>query len=296
MNAFNSMPKYLVVFALWLAGGALFAQQMEERNVAIEWSSGTPTGRVVVDRGSLKSLRVAAGTGDADNSGRFTARRAGPFRLEAVSAGNAEPLNAAATLVEVESGKSSFTFLLRDARREYPIWLPGAGIAVTVAADSRTAVEIGLAGQNNAGRRGFELGGMVRVVQKQYLPQAVDGCAQIEAEGAGAGIAHERGPLEAAYVGVAAVDLRDTVEETAVVAFEHAYFISAQAAGGVALAHARGEEDVPVIANDGGRRARPPFRDVLVRLEHDIESFEPTADFVNVHRWSLEFRNEYEVT
>ncbi len=145
MNAFNSMPKYLVVFALWLAGGALFAQQMEERNVAIEWSSGTPTGRVVVDRGSLKSLRVAAGTGDADNSGRFTARRAGPFRLEAVIAGNAEPLNAAATLVEVESGKSSFTFLLRDARREYPIWLPGAGIAVTVAADSRTAVEIGLA-------------------------------------------------------------------------------------------------------------------------------------------------------
>lgn len=139
------MPKHLVVFALWLSGGFLPALQAIERTVAIEWSSGMPSGRITVDRGSLTSLRVAAGAGEADGSGRFAARRAGPFRIEAGIAGNLDLLNAAATLVTIESGKTSFTFFLREVRREYPVWLPGSGIAVTEAADGRSADEIGLA-------------------------------------------------------------------------------------------------------------------------------------------------------
>ncbi|MCC7499976.1 MAG: hypothetical protein IT160_20520 [Bryobacterales bacterium] len=139
------MSGYATFAALWLAGTILSAQQTIDRAVAIEWSSGTPAGRLVVDRGALKSLRVAAGQGEADHSGRFRALKAAPFRLEAVINGNLDPLNTDATLVSVETESIPFTFLLRDARRQYPIWLADAGVAVTEAADSRSAVEIGLA-------------------------------------------------------------------------------------------------------------------------------------------------------
>ncbi|MCX6625627.1 MAG: hypothetical protein NTY38_32110, partial [Acidobacteria bacterium] len=139
------MPKRPILLALFLAVSVLSAEQVEERSVAIAWMGGKPAGRIVVERGTLKSLRVAAGQGVAENSGSFQARQAGPFRLEALIAGNVEPYNVTATLVMVESAEAPFTFLLRDARRAYPIWLPGAGASVTEASDRRTTTEIALA-------------------------------------------------------------------------------------------------------------------------------------------------------
>ena len=136
------MTRLLAVSALLLSAGALLAQTPEKRPVAIEWSGGKPAGRIWVDRGTLESLRVAAGKGEADASGRFSATAAGPFRLEAVITGDVGPTNPSATLVTVEPG---FAFFLRDARSRYPIWLPDLKVAVTDAADRRSAVQIAAA-------------------------------------------------------------------------------------------------------------------------------------------------------
>jgi len=105
----------------------------ETRRVAVVWKhGGTPQrGEVQVTNGSL----VRGG-------GPFECGPSGPCRLEFEVAGSEAGYGKAATLVTIAAERNPFTFRLRDVTREFPVWIPAYGVAVTAADDRRTYAEI----------------------------------------------------------------------------------------------------------------------------------------------------------
>jgi hypothetical protein len=104
----------------------------ETRRIAIAWcpASDPPQGEIAVANGTIES------------EARFAAPAAGPYRLELQVTGSETPYGASATVLSVKSARSPFSFFLRDARRDHPIYIPEYGVAVTEAADRRSCEAI----------------------------------------------------------------------------------------------------------------------------------------------------------
>ncbi len=121
------------------------------KTIAFEWKQAPRKGEIRVRRGVLKGLKIRKGKGKI-TGGVFASSRTGPFRLE-VSLGKASAgPGTESTLVSIQSSTGSFSFFLRDVSREWPIFLPDFGVAVTAAADLRSWDEIGQAVRQRSGR------------------------------------------------------------------------------------------------------------------------------------------------
>lgn len=130
--------KSLLIWIILLAG----ALQAEERRIAIEWRGGKPEGEVSVTGGSLGGLSVARGRGSVAGGNRFSAASDGPFRLEVRLNGSEAAYGPTAAIVTVNTTRNPLSFFLRDARTEYPIYIPEYGVVATDASDGRTYEQI----------------------------------------------------------------------------------------------------------------------------------------------------------
>ena len=108
------------------------------QGVSVLWARPGATGRIVVDRGTLDSLRAQGGTVTQDSFG-FTATELPRLEL-AISP--ATTSTALPVLVTIEVAPRPFTFCLGDVSPACPIFLPDEGVIITVASDQRTYAEI----------------------------------------------------------------------------------------------------------------------------------------------------------
>ncbi len=122
-----------VLAALALAVGA---HAVEPRSIAIVWKDTGAAGRIVVRRGEISR----AGEGGVSAGGDFSC--ANSARIELSIDGSGALSNAGRTLVTVQGGRNPFTFFLGDVRRDYPIFIPAYGVAVTEAQDRRSYQQI----------------------------------------------------------------------------------------------------------------------------------------------------------
>ncbi len=102
------------------------------RRIAIEWQAAPAEGEISVTGGSLSDA----------SAGRFTAPVGKPFRFETGVRGSDVRYGPGAAIVTVKTQPHSFSFFLRDARKEHPVFLPSYGVVITDAADRRTYNEI----------------------------------------------------------------------------------------------------------------------------------------------------------
>jgi hypothetical protein len=100
------------------------------RRVAVVWKEGGARGEVQVARGSVV------------RGGPFECGAAGPCRIELEVEGPQSAYGKDATLVTIGSARNTFTFFLRDATREFPIYIPAYGVVATSGEDSRSYADI----------------------------------------------------------------------------------------------------------------------------------------------------------
>ena len=98
--------------------------------IHVLWRGGQPHGEVRVTDGKL----VGPAT--------FSAPRPGPFRLDLAMDAVGNRYGAGATIVSIAAPGSSFSFFVRDVRRDHPILLPAYGVAVSTGDDPRSYSEI----------------------------------------------------------------------------------------------------------------------------------------------------------
>ncbi len=114
---------------------------MSESRISVLWNQSPAQAVFEVIRGDLREGRVVGGGAEIRDR-RFTSSQAGPVRLELTIDAEGGAIGADPTLVQVKNGLQSFTFMLRDVRRDFPIFIPAYGVAVTSADDSRSYREI----------------------------------------------------------------------------------------------------------------------------------------------------------
>jgi hypothetical protein len=125
-----------------LVAGACAPLGAADRRIVIEWKDGLPQGQVSVTDGTVASLSVTRGKGSVQGKSDFTAAQDGPFRLELNLDGSDARYGPGGTIVTVSAKKRPFSFLVRDVRKEAPIYIPSYGVVVTEATDSRGYDEI----------------------------------------------------------------------------------------------------------------------------------------------------------
>jgi len=113
-----------------------------DRRIAVEWRDGRPQGEIRLTNGGLDSLKIVRGKGGLTGAGSFKAAGDGPFRIEVLISGCDETYGQKATIVTVKTASDPFSFFLRDAVAERPIYIPQYGVTVTEAADRRSYSEI----------------------------------------------------------------------------------------------------------------------------------------------------------
>lgn len=114
---------------------------MSESRISVLWNRSPAQAVFEVIRGDLREGRVVGGEAEIRDR-RFTSSQAGPVRLELTIDAEGGAIGANPTLVQVKNGLQSFTFMLRDVRRDFPIFIPAYGVAVTSVDDSRSYREI----------------------------------------------------------------------------------------------------------------------------------------------------------
>jgi hypothetical protein len=134
-----------MIFRCLVFAAAVAAQlTAESRKVAIVWSEGARDGEISVINGRLSNLRVMGKTGTVSGA-RYSSASAGALRLEMDVEGDTRTYGAGATIVKTGDRRQPFSFLLRDVREDWPIFIPAYGVAVTTALDSRKFSEIAAA-------------------------------------------------------------------------------------------------------------------------------------------------------
>ena len=111
----------------------------ESRSIAVVWRDAGAMGSIVVRRGEISRRQE----GDVSASGAFSCAHS--CRVELSVDGTDALSNAERTLVTVQGAKDPFTFFLGDVKRDYPIFIPAYGVAVTEARDRRSYQEIAAA-------------------------------------------------------------------------------------------------------------------------------------------------------
>lgn len=103
----------------------------------IVWHSGKTRGHIEMKNGGdITSLRIRQGKGTVRGA-VFTFISDGPCSLQAI-VDEPEPDG----IVTVHTTENQFSFFLRDVRREYPVFLPDFGMAVTTMDDRRSFAQI----------------------------------------------------------------------------------------------------------------------------------------------------------
>lgn len=126
-----------MVLCFGFGGLVTFAHAAME-DIAIVWAKA-PAGELTVDRGQLKGLRADGGA--AADARTFTFAGDRPGRLVA-SIDGVRSDDETGTLIRVTSKAATFTFRLRDVDRDYPVYLPVYGVAITTGGDTRTYAQI----------------------------------------------------------------------------------------------------------------------------------------------------------
>ena len=122
---------------------------MALEKATVAWESGPIEGRVEVAHGTLASARVVEGAGSVDGPAfRFPA--VGPCRLHLEFGEARVTAGGRATRVTLRTERNPFTFFLRDATAENPIFLPQHGAAVTTAEDPRSYASLAAAVRDRA--------------------------------------------------------------------------------------------------------------------------------------------------
>ena len=109
-----------------------------KRKIAVEWKHGPQQGRVEILNGRLEKLALVRGDGTVRKES-FTL--AGPGRLEMTIGQPDLDLGSAGAVITLRTAKP-FSLFLRDVSKQYPIFVPEYGVAVTDADDTRCCEEI----------------------------------------------------------------------------------------------------------------------------------------------------------
>ena len=120
----------------------LLRRESNQEGIAIEWKGGAPKGRVAVRSCSVRSMKISRGHGSLEEGDRFSSSEDSPFRIDVSLEVPEERYGRESTIVSVVTETQPFSFFLRDVHREFPIFIPGYGVAVTTADDPRSYSEI----------------------------------------------------------------------------------------------------------------------------------------------------------
>lgn len=126
-----------LISPLLLALPLCVSAQGKAVDICIEWKEGSPAGSVSVAHGVLKKLSIVRGRGKARDQ-HFLFSSSGNARLLIRLDGVNDQPGPSPTMVSVQNGSSSFSFLVRDVTGEFPLYLPAYGSVVLLAGDKRS--------------------------------------------------------------------------------------------------------------------------------------------------------------
>jgi len=139
----------LFVASVWLAGalalpfaGRAGENYRVEKRISIEWKAGAPTGQILVANGALSEIKIVRGKGSVQTADHFACLKDTPCRLDLGVKGTNVEYGKGGTIVTVADKEHPFSFFLRDASRDQPIYIPTYGVVVTTAEDTRSYSEI----------------------------------------------------------------------------------------------------------------------------------------------------------
>src|SRR5439155_2808764 len=111
-------------------------------SISINWKTAPVEGRIEVVNGRLIKLSGGASATSGTSSANHFVCPAAPSRVVLSIEATDIQVGAAATIIRVKTASSSFSFFLRDVRSDFPIFLPGYGLAVIPADDQRSFEQI----------------------------------------------------------------------------------------------------------------------------------------------------------
>jgi len=112
------------------------------KKIAIQWKTGRPSGSIEVTDGELVEASQATHQVATAGAGQFRFPADGPRRLELKISGTPIAYGRGGTIVTVKEKDHPFSFFLRDAQKDFPIFIPRYGVIVTTADDARSFPEI----------------------------------------------------------------------------------------------------------------------------------------------------------
>ena len=109
--------------------------------VFVEWQNEKPAGTIEVLNGTFGNVTIARGKGKIRGN-HFEFDAAGQNRIEILLKDVKILPGSGATLVSVQTGSHSFSFLLRDVSSDYPIWIKQYHVVVCPSGDNRSYAQI----------------------------------------------------------------------------------------------------------------------------------------------------------
>lgn len=136
-----NLLKVIVGFTVSSFFSSTLLAQQNETTIHLVWSKQPTKGLVRVTNGHLNKVRLYRGEGKIKDAGfLFTKSGASGITLELDKVN--DDFGPGATLVHILSEKDPFSFLLRDVKENFPIYLPKLGVAVLTGNDSRSFAEV----------------------------------------------------------------------------------------------------------------------------------------------------------
>lgn len=105
------------------------------------WSNRPAEGTIEAANGGIASIALAPADGHVDGT-QFHFKKSGEARLTLTLADAQLGPGGGATIVTINAGDHAFSFFARDVTAQFPVFLPAAGVAVTLAGDKRSFAEI----------------------------------------------------------------------------------------------------------------------------------------------------------
>lgn len=106
------------------------------KEISIEWTFGTPGGKIRVLNGTLIASRLEEGPGSTSHE-IFNSANSEHFRIAVTVEGTAQQYGKGSTVVNIDTVKDGFSFFLRDVSSAFPILIEEYGVLVTESSDRR---------------------------------------------------------------------------------------------------------------------------------------------------------------
>ncbi|RZJ83443.1 MAG: hypothetical protein EOO20_22785, partial [Chryseobacterium sp.] len=136
-----NLLKVVVGFAVCSLFSMALLAQSDETTIHLVWSKQPANGVVKITNGHLNKVSIYRGEGKTKDAGfAFTKKGASGITLQLNKVNN--DFGPGATLIHILSEKDPFSFLLRDVKKNFPIYLPKFGVAVLTGNDSRSFAEV----------------------------------------------------------------------------------------------------------------------------------------------------------